>query len=135
MPEDIEQLNKDIKKLKKILKQNGFSQKLISAIETRALRSDRRQTGVFQSNRHSRWTLIHDHPDHGTDPQYGTEVDCKTILLILLLCTLEFRNAPAIDDPLIANNRDSAYLLVLRGLPHGSALSLLPNNFSSFLLN
>jgi len=98
---NLDQLNSDIKKLKRILKNNGFPQKLISAIETRALRSGRRQTGVFKSNRQSRWTLIHDHPDFGTDPQYGKEEDCKTILIILLLTTLEFKNAPQIDDPLI----------------------------------
>jgi hypothetical protein len=101
MPDDLPTLNDDIKHLKKILKQNGFPHKLISAIETRALRSGRRQTGVFKSNRQSRWTLIHDHPAHGTDPQYGTEKDCKTILITLLLSTLEFKNAPTINDPLI----------------------------------
>jgi hypothetical protein len=98
---DINQLSEDIKKLKRILKQYGFPKKLISAIETRALRSGRRQTGVFKSNRQSRWTLIHDHPEHGTDPQYGSEEDCKTIFLILLLSTLEFKNAPHINEQVV----------------------------------
>lgn len=97
----LEELDRDIKELTKVLKANGFPDKLINAIKTRALRSGRRQTGVFKSNRHSRWTLIHDHPEHGTDPQYGTEEDCKIILIRLLLTTLEFLNAPRINDTLI----------------------------------
>lgn len=99
----LEQLDKDLRRLRKLLRrQVDFPSKLISAIETRALRSGRRQTGVFKSNRTSRWALIHDHPVHGTDPQYGSEKDCKRILVQLLLTTLEFRNAPQIDDPLLA---------------------------------
>jgi len=98
----LEHLNRDLKRLKKLLRsEEGFPSKLISAIETRALRSGRRQTGVFKSNRNARWSLIHDHPEHGTDPQFGTEDDCKHILIQLLLTTLEFRNAPQIDDPLL----------------------------------
>jgi hypothetical protein len=91
----------DLKELKKLLRQQQFPSFLIDSIATRALRSGRRQTGVFQTNRQSRWALIHDHPEHGTDPQYGSEADCKTILIILLLTTLEFRNAPVIDHELV----------------------------------
>jgi len=97
----IAELKRDSRKLKKLLRENGYPDKLLSAIDTRALRSGRRQTGTFQSNRQSRWTLTHNAPNTGTDPQYGTEEDCRTIQLILLLTTLEFKNAPAIDDPLI----------------------------------
>lgn len=97
------QLNQDLKKLKALLRrQPDFPSNLIAAIETRALRSGRRQTGVFRSNRTPRWKLIHDHPQHGTDSQYGTESDCKQILIRLLIATLEFRNAPRIDDPLLS---------------------------------
>jgi hypothetical protein len=98
----LQSINHDLKMLKKILREYGFPSNLISAIETRALRSGRRQTGNFRSNRQSRWTLIHDDPVKGTDPQYGSEEDCKTILIKLLLTTLEFRNAPEIDDHRIA---------------------------------
>ncbi len=94
-------IDTDLREFKKILRKSGFPSSLISAIETRALRSGRRQTGVFQTNRESRWNLIHDDPVHGTDPQYGTEEDCKTILLILLLTTLEFQNAPTVDHALV----------------------------------
>lgn len=97
----LQDINHDLRELKKILRENGFPSNLISPIETRALRSGRRQTGIFRSNRQSRWTLIHDDAAQGTDPQYGTEEDCKTILIILLLTTLEFKNAPEIHDPKI----------------------------------
>jgi hypothetical protein len=98
----LEQIDTDLRRLKKLLRSvEGFPSNLISAIETRALRSGRRQTGIFRSNRHSRWKLIYDDPEHGTDPQYGTEADCKQILIQLLLTTLEFKNAPQINDPLI----------------------------------
>lgn len=117
------QLNTDIRDISRLLRNNGFPDKLISAIKTRALRSGRRQTGVFQSNRHSRWTLIHNHPEHGTDPQYGTEEDCKTILMILLLSTLEFVNAPEIEDELLNT-------LSLRYLNR----NLIPNSYKDSLL-
>jgi hypothetical protein len=98
----IEKINSDLRRLKKTLKEHGYPNKLISAIETRALRSGRKQTGVFKSNRQSRWALVHDHPEYGTDPQYGTEKDCKTILIRLLLQTLEFVSAPRIKDETIS---------------------------------
>src|SRR5258705_6603169 len=97
-PQTLEIINADLRSLKRILRANGFPPNLLAAITTRAQLSGRRQTGVFQSNRQSRWTLIHDHPQHGTDPQYGTEQDCKTILIVLLLTTLEFKNAPQINN-------------------------------------
>lgn len=98
----LEQVNLDLPRLKRVLLANGFGRRLVASIETRALRSGRRLTGVFRSNRHSRWELIFNHPDHGTDPQYGTEEDCKQILIILLLGTLEFRNAPIVTNPVIS---------------------------------
>jgi len=97
----LEMITADLRNLKRVLVSSRFPRNLIGAIETRALRSGRRQTGVFKSNRSSRWQLINEHPDHGTDPQYGTEEDCKTILITLLLTTLEFKNAPVIDNPVL----------------------------------
>lgn len=96
---DLDALNASSRSLKRLLRSHGYPANLISAVETRALRSGRRLTGVFRSNRQSRWQLIHDHPEYGTDPQYGTEADCKAILIQLLLTTLEFRNAPQIEHP------------------------------------
>lgn len=100
-PQPLAVIDSDLRGLKKLLRNCGFPSQLISAIETRALRSGRRQTGVFQTNREARWNLIHNDPLYGTDPQYGTEEDCKIILLILLLTTLEFKNAPEIDHSLV----------------------------------
>lgn len=97
----LDELNDDMSRLKKLLKAHGFPPKLISAIETRALRSGRRQTGVFQSNRTPRWRLIFADPNYGTDPQFGTEEACKHIFIVLLLTTLEFKNAPRVGDQLL----------------------------------
>jgi hypothetical protein len=55
----LDELNADMRRLKGFLRSHAFPPNLISAIETRALRSGRRQTGVFQSNRTPRWRLIH----------------------------------------------------------------------------
>jgi hypothetical protein len=125
----LQEINHDLRELKKILRENGFPSNLISAIETRALRSGRRQTGIFRSNRQSRWTLIHDDAAHGTDPQYGTEDDCKTILIILLLTTLEFKNAPEIDDPKIV---ELSRRYLKRPLKIGSFLDALLLEFLDF---
>ena len=92
LPTTVEQVDSDRKTVKKALLKAGVPAKLISGIETRALRSGRRQTGQFKSNRDSRWTL------KPNDPQYGTELDCKIILLRLLGMLLQFDDAPEIDD-------------------------------------
>jgi len=116
-PQPLSVIEHDLKELKKLLRQQDFLSKLIANIETRALRSGRRQTGVFQTNRQSRWSLIHDDPENGTDPQYGSEEDCKTILIILLLTTLEFRNAPEIDSVVI---HELCHRYLGRGLERGT---------------
>ncbi|WP_143296807.1 hypothetical protein [Burkholderia pseudomallei] len=74
------------------------------SIETRALRSGRRQTGEFQSNRQSRWRL------NPADPQYGSEEDCKVILIILFAQLLLFRNAPRLNDPVVVQILERDYL-------------------------
>lgn len=88
----IASLNADLRTVKRGLRDAGVPQKLVSAIETRALRSGRRQTGQFRSNRASRWTLVRD------DPQYGSESHCKQVLLRLFATLLEFENAPEVDQ-------------------------------------
>jgi hypothetical protein len=84
-------LDADIKAAKKGLREAGVPNKLIDAVATRALKSGRRQTGQFRSNRRSRWTL------QQLDPQYGTESDCKKILLRLYATLLEYEGAPTVD--------------------------------------
>lgn len=88
----LDEINKDLTSVRKQLRSAGVPTNLLSGISTRALRSQRRQTGEFQSNRQSRWTL------DPRDPQYGTEVDCKLIELRLLGMLFEFVNAPVLQD-------------------------------------
>jgi hypothetical protein len=90
--DEIEILDRDLRTARKGLREGGVPTKLLDVIGTRALRSQRRQTGLFKSNRAARWKL------DPADPQYGTEVDCKLINLRLLGMMLEFRNAPVVDD-------------------------------------
>src|SRR5208282_5274771 len=86
----LEKINADLRKAKKGLIAGGLPAALISSVETRALKSGRRQTGQYQSNRASRWAL------DPNDPQFGTEVDCKIILLRLFGMILCFRDAPTV---------------------------------------
>jgi hypothetical protein len=85
------ELNADVAAVKAGLRGAGIPSALLESIATRALRSQRRTTGAFQSNRQSRWTL------QALDPQFGTEEDCKSIYLRLLGMMCEFKNAPSID--------------------------------------
>lgn len=63
--------------LDKALRKAGIHTKLIGAVATRALKSGRRKTGEFPSNRANRWSL------KVGDPQFGTELDCRIIYLKL----------------------------------------------------
>jgi hypothetical protein len=137
-PQDLATIDQHRREVKKALRDAGAPNNLLSAIETRALRSGRRQTGQFKSNREPRWQLNHN------DPQYGTEWDCKVIQLRLMGMCLQFDNAPAVPDeirqlleedyvgqPIIAGSyRDSLllesmdYLLLVREAEnprHGSS--------------
>ncbi len=88
----LEELDHDLRVVRKGLRDADVPNNLISGISTRAQRSGRRQTGEFQSNREARWKL------KPNDPQYGTEEDCKAIELRLLGMMCEFVNAPVPDD-------------------------------------
>jgi hypothetical protein len=88
---DLTQLDEDVTATRKALRAGGVPAKLVSNIDTRALRSGRRQTGEFRSNRDSRWKL------NKADPQFGTESNCKLVLLRLFATLLEFEGAPTID--------------------------------------
>jgi hypothetical protein len=85
-------LTTDLRLVRAGLQTAGIPVALLNAISTRALRTGRRQTGQFPTNRQSRWQLD---PQH---PQYGTEEDCKEILLGLLATLLEFQGAPAVSE-------------------------------------
>ena len=90
-PTSLKQVEADLKALKKALRKASVPNDLITNIATRALRSGRRQTGEHQSNRASRWKL------KPQDPQFGSEIDCKIILIKLLGSLTEFKNGPAFD--------------------------------------
>ena len=92
MPITLGEVQDDLKQLKRGFRDMGISPGLVAAVETRALRSGRRQTGEYQSNRQSRWRL------QLNDPQYGTELDSKIILTKLLSQLLEFQDAPPSTD-------------------------------------
>lgn len=86
------EIDAEVRAVRKALREAGVPSKLVDNIATRALRSGRRQTGEFRSNRNSRWTL------QPMDPQYGTEGDCKVILLRLYAMLLEFEGAPQVSE-------------------------------------
>lgn len=93
-PADIAALVADRRAGKAAFRNAGCPQRLLSGLETRALKSGCRQTGQFQSNRDARWTL------QQQDPQYGTEQNCKIIQLRLLAMLLQFKNPPQIQAPI-----------------------------------
>lgn len=102
-PPDIATLDADRRAVKAAFRSAGCPNKLLAGLETRALKSGRRQTGQFQSNRDPRWTLV------TNDPQFGTERDCKIIQLRLMAMLLQFKNPPAVDN-LILQKLESNYL-------------------------
>jgi hypothetical protein len=88
----IPELDQEIDQVRKALRKAGVPTKLVGAIGTRALKTGRRLTGPFATNRDPRWSRV---PEH---PQYGSEVDCKLILLRLYATLLEFEQAPSVDE-------------------------------------
>ncbi|MBD5831928.1 hypothetical protein DXX98_14035 [Janibacter melonis] len=70
----------------------GVSRKTLNAIETKAQKTQRRTTGLHQTNRDKRWTRRRD------DPQYATEKNCLMVHLRLLGMMCEFRDAPTLPD-------------------------------------
>jgi hypothetical protein len=87
----VAELDAEIKVVKKALRRAGAPSKLIAGTATRALKTGRKLTGAWKTNRDPRWSVD---PLH---PQYGTEVDCKLILLRLFATLLEFDGAPQVE--------------------------------------
>jgi hypothetical protein len=77
--------------IRTILRTSGVPPKTIQSIQTKALKTGRKITGAFATNRDQRWTLD---PGH---PQYGTELDCKIIFVKLCAQLFCFDNAPKLD--------------------------------------
>lgn len=86
------ELDQELLQVRTALKAAGVPKKLVDAISTRALRTGRRTTGEFKTNRASRWKA------DPNDPQYGSEEHCKLILLRLYATLLEFTGAPSVDE-------------------------------------
>src|SRR4051794_30167390 len=95
-PTTLIEVDAHLSALKKALTQAGVPTKLLQSVQTRAYLSGRRQTGEFQSNRQSRWTL------NPNDPQYGTQLDCRIILIKLLGAMVEFKNGPVLPTDIIS---------------------------------
>jgi hypothetical protein len=89
---DLDQIRADMRALNKALRKAGVHTKLLGAVDTRALKSGRRTTGEYISNRDPRWKL------KAGDPQFGSEMDCRIIYLKLWGMILSFNNAPAIPE-------------------------------------
>jgi hypothetical protein len=85
---ELDQVRTDLKAAKAALRASGVSQKLITSIETKALRTGRKQTGEHATNRQSRWAI------NPGNPQYATELDCRVIFIILCAMMFEFDHAP-----------------------------------------
>lgn len=91
---NLAQIRADELAVKIALKQAGLSTALLSQIAVKALKTQRRQTGVYQTNRDSRWSRPVD------DPQYGSEIDCYIVLVRLYGQIFCFDNAPPLAGPL-----------------------------------
>ena len=91
---ELDQVRLDFTALRPQLRAAGFPQKLITSIETKALKTGRKLTGEHATNRDPRWSVS---PDH---PQYSTERDARAIFIILCGMIFEFTNAPLLTDSL-----------------------------------
>lgn len=89
---DLEQVRLDFKTAKQALRTAGMPAKLITSIETKALRTGRKQTGEHATNRQSRWAI------NPVSPQYASECDSRIIFIILCAMIFEFENAPPLTE-------------------------------------
>jgi hypothetical protein len=87
---EMEQVRLDFKTAKKALRDAGVPPKLITSIETKALRTGRKVTGEHATNRQSRWAI------NPANPQYASERDARIIFIILCAMMFEFENAPTL---------------------------------------
>jgi hypothetical protein len=89
---DLEQIRLDFKAATRALRAAGVSAKLITSIQTKALRTGRKQTGEHTTNRQNRWSIS---PEN---PQYASESDSRIIFIVLCAMIFEFENAPPLDE-------------------------------------
>ena len=91
---DLLEVEKHFEALGAALRAAGLHSKTVSSIKTKALRTGRKVTGEYATNRDPRWSLD---PGH---PQYGTETDCKIIFVKLAAQIFCFDNAPEVPTKL-----------------------------------
>jgi hypothetical protein len=87
----LSEVEQHIKLVRKALRDAGVPQKTIKSIQTKALKTARKQTGEHATNRASRWTLAAVHP------KYATQHDCKIIFVKLCAQVFCFDGAPKMD--------------------------------------
>lgn len=107
--------------MKDALKAAGLSTPLLGQISVKALKTQRRQTGIYQTNRDPRWQrpLL--------DPQYGTEIDCHIILVKLYGQIFCFDGAPPLEA--VLKTRIEDYYLGYPIVPGSYRDSLLLERF------
>jgi hypothetical protein len=88
-----------------VLRAAGVPGNVVGAIRTKALRTGRKVTGEFATNRDPRWSLDINHP------QYGTEIDCKIIFVKLAAQIFCFDNAPSMPTELTSDHTMKQVLL------------------------
>lgn len=84
----IAELDADVAAVRTALRSAGVANKTLNSIQTKALRTPRKVTGEWKTNREYRWDLVRHHP------QYATHKNCLIIHLRLLGMMCEFVNAP-----------------------------------------
>lgn len=109
----------------------GVPPNVVGAIRTKALRTGRKVTGEFATNRDPRWTLATKHP------QFGTELDCKIIFVKLAAQIFCFDNAPAMPAALTrvkSEIKELAPHLQTICETHYLGHQILPNSYRDALL-
>jgi hypothetical protein len=88
----LEQIRLDSKAAQNALRAVGVPPKLVKSIQTKALRTGRKQTGEHATNRQNRWAI------NSGNPQYASESDSRIIFIILCAMMFEFENAPPLAE-------------------------------------
>lgn len=91
---ELPQVTVDMKLVRAQLRSAGVPDKIISGIQTRALRTGRKITGEHATNRDSRWKVPETHP------QFAPELHCKIIFVKLCAQIFCFGGAPEIPEEL-----------------------------------
>lgn len=95
--------------LKQTLLNSGLNaestNRVLTNLETRALRTGRKVTGAHRTNRDPRWRLV------STHPQYAEEISCRVIHVRLLAQIFCFAGAPTLMDQRLKEIMERYYLI------------------------